>query len=70
MRQPPATYGIIFSQLRSPEGSRLLGELGAEPGITWYDVLGVLPSATVEQVQYQHDANWPRRGSQSGRKIG
>ena len=33
-----------------------MGELGAEPGITWYDVLGVLPSATVEQVQYQHDA--------------
>jgi hypothetical protein len=32
-----------------------LGELGTEPGITWYDVLGVLPSATVEQVQYQHD---------------
>jgi curved DNA-binding protein CbpA len=29
-----------------------LGELG----ITWYDVLGVLPGATVEQVQYQHDA--------------
>ena len=42
--------------IRSPEGSRLLGELGTEPGITWYDVLGVLPSATVEQVQYQHDA--------------
>jgi curved DNA-binding protein CbpA len=33
-----------------------LGELGTEPGVTWYDVLGVLPSATVEQVQYQHDA--------------
>ena len=33
-----------------------MGELGAEPGITWYDVLGVLSSATVEQVQYQHDA--------------
>jgi curved DNA-binding protein CbpA len=33
-----------------------LGELGTEPGITWYDILGVLPSATVEQVQYQHDA--------------
>jgi curved DNA-binding protein CbpA len=29
-----------------------LGELG----ITWYDVLGVLPDASVEQVQYQHDA--------------
>jgi curved DNA-binding protein CbpA len=33
-----------------------LGELGTEPAVTWYDVLGVLPSATVEQVQYQHDA--------------
>jgi curved DNA-binding protein CbpA len=33
-----------------------LGELDTEPGVTWYDVLGVLPSATVEQVQYQHDA--------------
>jgi curved DNA-binding protein CbpA len=32
-----------------------LGELGTEPGITWYDVLGVLPSATVEQVQYGYD---------------
>src|ERR1700692_3950191 len=35
---------------------RLLGELSTGPGITWYDDLGVLPSATVEQVQYQHDA--------------
>ena len=42
--------------IRSPEGSRLLGEFGTEPGITWYDVLEVLPGATVEQVQYQHDA--------------
>ena len=33
-----------------------MGELGTGPGITWYDVLGVLPSATVEQVQDQHDA--------------
>jgi hypothetical protein len=33
-----------------------LGELGTEIGITWYGVLGVLPSATVEQVQDQHDA--------------
>jgi curved DNA-binding protein CbpA len=33
-----------------------LGELGKEPGVTWYDVLGVLPGATVEQIQYQHDA--------------
>lgn len=29
-----------------------MGELG----ITWYDVLGVLPGATVERVQHQHDA--------------
>jgi curved DNA-binding protein CbpA len=33
-----------------------LGEVGTGPGITWYDVLGVLPSATVEQVQDQYDA--------------
>ena len=33
-----------------------LSSLGKEPGITWYDVLGVLPGATVEQVQHQHDA--------------
>jgi curved DNA-binding protein CbpA len=33
-----------------------LGALGKEPGITWYDVLGLLPGATVEQIQYQHDA--------------
>jgi curved DNA-binding protein CbpA len=33
-----------------------LGSLGKEPGITWYDVLGVLPGATAEQVQQQHDA--------------
>ena len=33
-----------------------MGELGTGSGITWYDVLGVLPSATVEQIQYQHDA--------------
>ena len=33
-----------------------MGSLGKEPGITWYDVLGVLPGATAEQVQQQHDA--------------
>jgi hypothetical protein len=33
-----------------------LGELGKEHGITWYDVLGVLPGASAEQVQRQHDA--------------
>jgi hypothetical protein len=33
-----------------------LSSLGKEPGITWYDVLGVLPGATAEQVQQQHDA--------------
>ncbi len=32
-----------------------LGSLGKEPGITWYDVLGVLPGATAEQVKHQHD---------------
>jgi curved DNA-binding protein CbpA len=31
-----------------------LAESGS--GITWYDVLGVLPGATAEQVQHQHDA--------------
>jgi curved DNA-binding protein CbpA len=34
----------------------LLAELGRKPGITWYDVLGVLPGATAGQVQYQYDA--------------
>ena len=34
----------------------LLGSLGKLPGITWYDVLGVLPGATAEQVKQQHDA--------------
>ncbi len=33
-----------------------MGELGQEPGITWYDVLGVLPGATARQVQDQYDA--------------
>jgi hypothetical protein len=33
-----------------------LGERGKGPGITWYDVLGVLPGASVEQVQRQHDS--------------
>jgi hypothetical protein len=33
-----------------------LGELGKGPGITWYDVLGVLPGASTEQVQRQHDS--------------
>lgn len=33
-----------------------LGERGKEAGITWYDVLGVLPGASAEQVQRQHDA--------------
>jgi curved DNA-binding protein CbpA len=33
-----------------------VGELGQEPGITWYDVLGVLPGATAKQVQDKYDA--------------
>lgn len=33
-----------------------MGELGQEPVITWYDLLGVLPGATAKQVQDQHDA--------------
>jgi hypothetical protein len=33
-----------------------LAELGTQPGITWYYALWVLPGATVEQVQHQHDA--------------
>jgi hypothetical protein len=33
-----------------------LGELRKGPGITWYDVLGVLPGASAEQVQRQHDS--------------
>lgn len=40
-----------------------MGELGKGPGITWYDVLGVLPGASAEQVQRQHDSKagllWP-----------
>jgi curved DNA-binding protein CbpA len=33
-----------------------LGELGTGYGITWYDVLGVLPGATFGQVKHQYDA--------------
>jgi PASTA domain len=33
-----------------------LAELGKGPIITWYDVLGVLPGASAEQVKHQHDA--------------
>jgi curved DNA-binding protein CbpA len=33
-----------------------LAELGKEPVITWYDVLGLLPGASAEQVKQQHDA--------------
>lgn len=33
-----------------------MAELGRESGITWYDVLGVMPGATAEQVRNQHDA--------------
>lgn len=33
-----------------------LAEFGDGPGITWYDVLGVLPGASAEQIQRQHDA--------------
>jgi hypothetical protein len=45
-------------------GTGLLAELGRDSGITWYDVLGVLPGATAEQVQY---STTPRRGC-CGRK--
>ena len=33
-----------------------MGELGEGPGITWYDVLGVLPGATAERIQSEYDA--------------
>ncbi len=33
-----------------------MAELGKGPVITWYDVLGVLPGASAEQVKHQHDA--------------
>ena len=33
-----------------------MGKRDQEPGITWYDVLGVLPGATAKQVQDQYDA--------------
>jgi curved DNA-binding protein CbpA len=32
-----------------------LAEFGAESGVTWYDVLGVLPDATVGQVRHAFD---------------
>jgi hypothetical protein len=40
----------------APEGSGALGSVANGPGITWYDVLGVLPGATAEQVQRQHES--------------
>jgi PASTA domain len=33
-----------------------LAQPGKGPVITWYDVLGVLPGASAEQVKHQHDA--------------
>jgi hypothetical protein len=33
-----------------------LAEVGKGPVITWYDVLGLLPGASAEQVKHQHDA--------------
>ncbi|HXT88317.1 MAG TPA: hypothetical protein VN714_03560 [Trebonia sp.] len=33
-----------------------MGERGKGPGITWYDVLGVLPGAAAEQIQRQHES--------------
>jgi hypothetical protein len=33
-----------------------LAQSGKGPVITWYDVLGVLPGASAEQVKHQHDA--------------
>jgi curved DNA-binding protein CbpA len=33
-----------------------LGEPGQGTGITWYDVLGVLPGASAEQVQQRYEA--------------
>ena len=62
LSQDPKLYIAVCDRgrgpvtIRSPEGSRLLGELDTEARITRYEVLGVLPSATVEQVQYEHDA--------------
>jgi DnaJ domain len=50
------TWDHVF-QGWSPEGSRFLGELGmGSSGVTWYDVLGLLPGATAEQVQRQYDS--------------
>lgn len=50
------TWDHVF-QLWSPGGSSFLGELGmGSSGVTWYDVLGLLPGATVEQVQRQYDS--------------
>jgi len=33
-----------------------LGSVANGPGITWYDVLGILPGASVDQVQRQHES--------------
>jgi hypothetical protein len=46
------SYGIAIA----PEGSDALGSVSNGPGITWYDVLGLLPGASAEQVQRQHES--------------
>jgi hypothetical protein len=40
----------------APEGSGAVGSVANGPGITWYDVLGVLPGASADQVQRQHES--------------
>jgi hypothetical protein len=60
----PLSHVRRFAQLWSPEGSpkvsRALGAFGNGPAngrsITWYDVLGVLPGASAEQVERARDA--------------
>jgi hypothetical protein len=42
--------------VRVARKEQALRELGGPSDITWYDVLGVLPGASAEQVQRQHDA--------------
>lgn len=37
-------------------GGRFLTARGEQLGITWYDILGVLPGATAEQIQDHHQA--------------
>jgi curved DNA-binding protein CbpA len=45
-----------FPRALDARREQALAELGKGPVITWYDVLGLLPGASAEQVKHQHDA--------------